>query len=48
MIMAGALQIEVCLAGCQLFAGILGLIGHSRTTASTLLHEAIDCRSPTS
>ena len=47
MIMAGALQIEDCLAVCQLFAGILGLIGHFHTAASAPLHETIDCRSPT-
>ena len=40
MIMAGALQIENCLAVCQLLAGILGLIGHRCTAASTPLHEA--------
>ena len=48
MIMAGALQIEDCLAVCQLFAGILGLLGHRCTSASTPLHEAADGRSPTS
>jgi hypothetical protein len=48
MITAGALQIEDCLAVCQLFAGILGLIGQRRTAASTSLHEATDGRSPTS
>ena len=48
MIMAGALQIEDCLAVCQIFAGILGLLGHRCTAASTPLHEAADGRSPTS
>ena len=48
VIMASALQIEDCLAVCQLLAGILGLIGHRCTSASTPLHEAADGRSPTS
>ena len=48
VIMASALQIEDCLAVCQLFAGILGLLGHRYTAASTPLHEAADSRSPTS
>ena len=46
--MASALQIEDCMAVCQLFAGILGLLGHRYTAASTPLHEAADGRSPTS
>ena len=43
--MASALQIEDCLAVCQLFAGILGLLGHRCTAASTPLHEAAESHS---
>ena len=48
VILASVLKIEVCMAVCQLLAGILDLIGHLRTAASTPLDEATESRSQTS
>mmetsp|Transcript_63964 Transcript_63964/g.142891 ORF Transcript_63964/g.142891 Transcript_63964/m.142891 type:complete len:209 (+) Transcript_63964:33-659(+) len=48
VILASVLKIEHCMAVCQLLAGILGLIGHLRTAASTPLDEATGRRAATS
>ena len=48
VILASVVKIDDCMAVCQLLAGILGLIGHLRTAASTLLDEATERRAATS
>jgi hypothetical protein len=48
VMLASVLKIEDCMAVCQLLAGLLGLIGHLRTAASTPLDEATESRSQTS
>jgi hypothetical protein len=48
VILASVVKIDDCMAVCQLLAGILGLIGHLRTAASTPLDEATERRAATS
>ena len=48
VILDSVLKIDDCMAVCQLLAGILGLIGHLRTAASTPLDEATGRRAATS